>query len=632
MLWLVVLIPALGAVAASRLPRLAHQMSVADLTATAGLGVWAAATEATAAASWGPRLGLSLAAADFARVMVVLVPAVAIPIVLYAAATQKSGRTRLIALLSIFVGAMELLVLAEDLLTLLIGWELVGALSWILIAHEWRDASSAQQAAHAFITTRFGDLGLYVAAGVTFASTGSFDFSSIGEAAPSELQLIAAGLVLAAIAKSAQMPFSPWLFSAMAGPTPVSALLHSSTMVAAGAYLLIRLGPALSSVAWFGPVVIGIGLASAFGGGLVAAAQRHPKRLLAGSTTAQYGLMFVAIGAGSVFAAAVQLVTHASFKSLLFLSAGTAMHEAGSDDIAQMRLGRRLPLMAAFAAAGTLSLAAIPPLGGGWSKEQIAGAAFETSALLGAAVVLAGALSAFYGVRFWLLAFGPPSRPKLPAHLSGEILGAGALALFASTLTLLWLPQVNAAAADLVSGDVITVHASELVLGLAAIAAGAGAALLLDRRRELARGIPWAALSEAGRAWFGVGVVSRRFVVGPVLALSRGLARFDDRVIDAGVRLTARIATGTARLLRLRSEALLDATIEGVAAVTVRVASLSRSADERGVDRAAEEVAAAFGRGGQLGRRLQTGLTHHYYVIVTIGLVVVAAALAFGNS
>lgn len=632
MLWLVVFVPVLGAVAASRLPRRALQISMTAFTATAGLGVWAAATEAAAVAFWGPRLELSIAAADFARVMVVLVPAIALPVVLYAAATQKGGKIRLIALLSVFVGAMELLVLAADLLTLLIGWELVGALSWILIAHEWRDASSAQQAAHAFITTRFGDLGLYVAAGVTFASTGSFAFSSIDDAAPPELQLIAAGLVLAAIAKSAQVPFSPWLFSAMAGPTPVSALLHSSTMVAAGAYLLIRLGPALSSVTWFGPVLIGIGLASAFSGALVAAVQRHPKRLLAGSTTAQYGLMFVAIGAGSVFAAAAQLITHASFKSLLFLSAGTAMHEAGSEDIAEMRLGRRLPLMALFAAVGALSLAAIPPFGGGWSKEQVAGAAFETSALLGAAIIAAGGLSAFYAARFWLLAYGPPSRPKMPLRLSGETLSAGALALFAMTLAVLWLPQVNAAAADLVSGEVITVHASELGLGLAAIAAGAGAAFLRDRREELARGIPWSALTEAGRAWFGLGVVSRRFVVGPILALSRGLARFDDRVIDAGVRLTARIAAETARLLRRRSEVSLDAAIDGVAAVTVRVASLSRAADERGVDRTAEEVAAAFGRGGQLGRRLQTGLTHHYYVIVTIGFVAVVVALAFGNS
>lgn len=632
MLWLAVLLPVLGALVAARLPRFVHHTSIAALIATAGVGLWAAATEAAAVTSWGPRLALTLAAVDFARVMVVLVPVVAIPIVLYAAATETTGKARLVALLTAFVGAMELLVLAGDLLTLLIGWELVGALSWVLIAHEWRDASNAQQAAHAFITTRFGDLGLYVAAGVVFASTGSFAFSSIGDAAPSELQVIAAGLVLAAMAKSAQVPFSPWLFSAMAGPTPVSALLHSSTMVAAGAYLLIRLGPVLSSVTWFGPVVIGIGLAGAFGGGLVAAVHRHPKRLLAGSTTAQYGLMFVAIGAGSTVAAGAQLVTHAGFKSLLFLSAGAAIHEAGSDDIADMRLGRRLPVIAASAAVGALALAAIPPLGGAWSKEQIAGAAFESSTLLGVAVVVAGALSAFYAARFWLLAFGPGSGPQTPVRLSRGSVGPGLLALVSIVVGILWLPRVHDAAAGLLSGEVVAVHATELFLGLGAIAVGAGAAVLLGHRSQLAQGLLSAPLADAGRSWFGLASVARRGLVSPVLALSSGLARFDDRVVDAGVRLAARIATGLGALLRRRSELSLDAVVDGIGGATLVMAARSRAVDDRGVDRAAEEVAAAFGDGGRLLRRLQTGLTHHYYVIVAAGLLAVGAALALGRS
>ena len=631
MLWLAVLLPVVGALAAARLPRLAPHASIVALLATGGVGVWAAATGAVAVTSWGPRLALTLAAVDFARVMVVLVPTIAIPIVLYAAASDIAGRTRLVALLTAFVGAMELLVLAADLLTLLIGWELVGALSWVLIAHDWRDGSNAQQAAHAFITTRFGDLGLYIAAGATFASTGSFAFSSIGDAAPAELQLIAGGLLLAALAKSAQVPFSPWLFSAMAGPTPVSALLHSSTMVAAGAYLLIRLGPQLSSVTWFGPVLIGIGLASAFGGGLVAAVHRHPKRLLAGSTTAQYGLMFVAIGAGSPFAAAAQLVTHAAFKSLLFLSAGTAIHEAGSDDVAEMRLGRRIPLEAAVAAVGALALAAIPPLGGAWSKEQIAGTAFESSALLGATVVVAGALSAFYAVRFWLLAFGPGSGAKSPVRLSRASLGPALLALLSLALGVLWWSGVQEAAAGLASGDIVGVHATELLLGLGAIAVGAGSAVLLGRRSQLAQ-LPSAVLVDAGRAWLGLATVSRRAIVAPVLALSSGLARFDDRVVDAGVRLAARIATQVAALLRRRSELSLDAVVDGIGSATLVMAAGSRRVDDAGVDRTAEEVAAAFGSGGRLLRRLQTGLTHHYYVIVAVGLVAVVAALALGHS
>ena len=404
--WLLAVVPVVAAVVAVLVPRRATAIAVAALVSVVAVGIWAAATEATSIVSWGARLELTLAATSLSRVMAVLVPVIALPIVLYAAATETTGRVRLIALLTAFVGAMELLVVANDLLTLLIGWELVGALSWALIAHEWTDVSNAQKAAHAFITTRLGDLGLYVAAGITFGATGSFAFSHIARADSPQLQIVAAGTVLTAAAKSAQVPFSPWLFSAMAGPTPVSALLHSSTMVAAGAYLLARLGPQLDSVTWFAPAVIAIGLTSALAGGLVAAVHRHPKRLLAASTTAQYGLMFVAIGAGSIVAAAAQLVAHAAFKSLLFLTAGTAMHVSGSDDLSDMRLGTRLPTIAAFAAIGALALAALPPLGGAWSKEQISGAAFESSALLGVAVLAAALLGAFYGLRYWLLAFG----------------------------------------------------------------------------------------------------------------------------------------------------------------------------------------------------------------------------------
>src|SRR5919106_1154711 len=156
-------------------------IAAAALASVVVVGIWAAATETTSVVSWGPRLELTVAATAFSRVMVVLVPVIALPIVLYAAATETTGRIRLIALLTAFVGAMELLVAANDFLTLLIGWELVGALSWVLIAHEWTEVSNVQKAAHAFITTRLGDIGLYLAAGITFAATGSFAFSDITE-------------------------------------------------------------------------------------------------------------------------------------------------------------------------------------------------------------------------------------------------------------------------------------------------------------------------------------------------------------------------------------------------------------------------------------------------------------------
>ena len=630
--WLLVVLPLIAAVIAALVPRRALLIAAGALGTVAALGAWAAATEAASVVAWGPRLELTVAATGFARVMVVLVPVIALPIVLYAAATETAGRTRLIALLTAFVGAMELLVVADDLLTLLIGWELVGALSWILIGHGWGEAGNVQKASHAFITTRIGDLGLYIAAGIAFASTGSFAYSAIPDSSPPHLQVIAGGILLAAAAKSAQVPFSPWLFSAMAGPTPVSALLHSSTMVAAGAYLLVRLAPSLDAVAWFSPTVIAIGLTSALAGGVVAAVHRHPKRLLAASTTAQYGLMFVAIGAGSVVAGGAQLVTHAAFKSLLFLAAGAAMHAAGSDDLGSMRLGRRLPVIAGLASIGALALAALPPLGGGWSKEQIAGAAFELSPLLGAAVLVAGLLSAFYALRYWLLAFGPGSTTPKTTISTESTAPVGFLAFVSIALGLLWLPSVSAATADLAPGEVVSTRPWELALGIAAIAAGAGAVVLLERRSRLARSFLWPALAGAATEWFGIAALSRRVVAGPVLAISRALASFDDRVIDAGIRASARIASGFSRLLGRRSELSIDAIVNGIGGGTLSMAAASKVADDRGVDGAAEGVARGFGWAGGLLRKLQTGLSHHYYVIVAIGLVALMAALATGAS
>ena len=165
---------------------------------------------------------------------------------------------------------------------LLVAWELVGVMSWMLIGHHWRDARPPAAARTAFITTRDrGVLGLYVAAGVLFASTGSFRFEAITALDRPSADLVALGLLLAAAAKSAQVPFAQWLFAAMAGPTPVSALLHSATLVAAGAYLLIVTTPLLGAVPWFLPAIALVGLLTAFAGGAVAALhqRRNPRSL-----------------------------------------------------------------------------------------------------------------------------------------------------------------------------------------------------------------------------------------------------------------------------------------------------------------------------------------------------------------
>jgi hypothetical protein len=173
---------------------------------------------------------------------------------------------------------------------------------------------------------------------------------------------------------------------------------------------------------------------------------------------------------------------------------------------------------------------------------------------------------------------------------------------------------------------------AELALGLASLVVATGLVVALRRRALLARGLLTPTMSNAAAEWFGIATASRRVVVDPVLGISRALAAFDDRVIDAGVRASARIAGAFSGLLRRRSELSLDALVNGIGSGTLFMAIGTRVADDHGVDRATEGVARALGRGGELSRRLQSGSSHHYYMIVAIGLIAVVTALAIGAS
>lgn len=640
--------------------RLLGPAALAAVLATLGIAMWGATSEATTAFWWGPQLELTVGVEGLARVMAIVIPAVAAPIVLYAVAAEADdpGLAKLVGLLVTFVGAMELLVIAADLLSLLIAWELVGAISWALIGHHWRQKDRPQRAAHAFVTTRLGDIGLYLAAGAAFAGTGSFAYADLGRAGQAELDVIAVGVLLAAAAKSAQLPFSPWLFSAMAGPTPVSALLHSATMVAAGAYALTRLAPEFTGVAWFGPLTIAIGITTAIAGGLVALVQTDFKKALAASTSAQYGLMFAAIGAGSVAAAGLHLVTQAAFKSLLFLVAGVALNAAGTGRLSKMGFGRTMPVVALFAGVGTLALAAVPPMGGAFSKEAVLAASVEAGPWAGAGVVLAGLISALYAARLHLLAFGPgtavaPTRAPGRSEVAAMALLAGATL----AMSALWLPGGRGLVERFGGSELVTGSAWELPTSIASIASAFAASFWLQRRGRLAAlGLNTRAQRSA-EDWLGLPTLARVAVADPVLGLARALARFDDRVVDAGSRAVAAVAGLTSRTFSWWGERRLDGMVWGVAGGTLAAAHASRvvddrdvdgvvqavagstlvaarasrAVDERGVDAMVEGLAGAVGLAGRRSRKLQSGLTHHYYVIIAVGLVGVFLVAALGR-
>lgn len=655
MAWLLLLVPLAGAAGLAALRRRPAALlvgSVATMAATVVVGVWASVTQASAGWRWGGGIALGLSVEGLGRIMVVLVPAVALPVVAYAAATMRDDRglARLLALLSAFVAAMLVLVAAADLLTLLVGWELVGVTSWALIAHDWRDPERPRLAGHAFLTTRAGDLGLVAAAAVAVGVAGSADYGDLGSLRGWPAQVVGAGLLLAAAAKSAQLPFSPWLFSAMAGPTPVSALLHSATMVAAGAYLLARTVPLLDGAPWLPGAVAALGAATAVAGGIVATVQSDLKRALAASTSAQYGLVLVAVGAGSTAAAGAHLVTHAVFKSLLFLAAGVALHAAGTLELAKLRLGRALPFTAAAFAAGALALAAVPPLGAARSKEQVLAAAAHDSAWLGAAVAAAAFLSALYAGRLAVLAFGrgsagasalsPAPAPSGPesaetaAHSRPgpvERAALGGLAVASVALGALWLPGAGEVMEAATGGRLIEGAAWELPVSLAALAAAGAVVVLLARRGRLVTLALPPGVQTGLADWFGLPVVARRVVVDPVLSLSRTLATFDDRVVDAGVRAAARVPVALSRAASWWGEPSFDGVVRAVSGGTLRAAVISRRADEGGIDRAVEDLARGTGVAGRTSRRLQSGLAHQYYVIVAAGLVATVAVAALGR-
>lgn len=636
--WILLVAPLAGAGlvhALRRRPGALLAASSTAMSATLVAAAWAAAAGPTAGWRWGPGLVLGLQVEGLSRVMVVLIPAVALPVLAYAVATVRhdDGLARLVVLLCVFVAAMELLVAAGDLLTLLVGWELVGACSWALIAHDWRREDNPRLAGQAFLATRVGDLGLLAAAAVALTVTGSAGFDTLSALRGWPAHVVAAGLVMAAAAKSAQLPFSPWLFSAMAGPTPVSALLHSATMVAGGAYLLARTVPLVEGAPWFAGAVAALGAATAVAAGVVATVQRDLKRALAASTSAQYGLVLVAVGAGSTAAAGSHLVTHAVLKALLFLGAGVALHAAATLDLGSLRLGRTLPFTAVTFLAGALALAGVPPLGAARSKEAILAAAAHHSPWLGAAVVVASFLSALYATRLALLAFGPGPLGGARHRLPGPVERASLAVLMLGSLALgaLWLPGARGVAEGLTDGRWFDPAAWELPVSLAALLA-AGLVVMLFHRRDhlLTMAVP-DGMRRWLESWLGLPGLARSLIVDPVMAASRALASFDDRVVDAGVRAAARVPMALAGAAGWWGERGADGLVRAVSGATVRAAAASRVADERAVDRAVEQLARGTGVVGRNSRRLQDGLAHHYYVIVAAGLVATVVVAAAGR-
>jgi NADH-quinone oxidoreductase subunit L len=500
-----------------------------------------------------------LAVDGLSAVLVVTVAAVTVAVVIYAAGEREPGeaRGRFFGLLLVFAGAMLVTVTATGLAPLLMGFEVMGACSWALIGFWWREPRRVRAAHTAFLTTRTADLGLYVATGAALA--GGVPALALDRLAGAEapwLSLLTFGVVLAALGKSAQLPFSFWLSRAMQGPSPVSALLHSATMVAAGAYLLLRLQPLLAASGWGQPLVAWIGAATALLLGAVAAGQRDLKQLLAASTSSQIGFMVLAAGVGGVAGGVLQLVAHAATKSLLFLAAGAWLTALGTKDLAALAgAGRRWPVVGLTFAAGALTLGGVPPLSIWVAKDELLAAALRRSPALYMVGLAAAAVSGLYAGK----ALGAVLRPEAPGGQAGYDserpgtrrvtwamqLPLPMLAAVAAGVGVLALPPA-AAAFDRLLGvpDEPAPHPWQLLVSAVLAVAAVGLASWWTRQpARLPVPLPDAAQRWLA-GWLGLEAVAQRLVVRPALTCSRALARFDDAVVDGGVHGVAAIGPG----------------------------------------------------------------------------------------
>ncbi|MBS9405323.1 NADH-quinone oxidoreductase subunit L [Halomonas sp. TRM85114] len=568
-----------------------------------------------------PDMPLRLTAEPLTALLTVVIATVGTFVLIHSVGYMKreSGLPRFYAVMSLFLAAMQALVLAGDWILLLAAWELIGLCSYLLIGFWFQRPGAANAASRAFLYTRSADLGLYIAVFILIGSAGTSEIAATLNVGGNVA--VAAGLLLllAAMGKSAQVPLQDWLMGAMAGPTPVSALLHSATLVAAGAILLIRVTPLLAP-----EVLLAIGLAGGIttvAAGVIALAERDLKRLLAASTASQYGLMLIAVGAGVPLAALLHLVVHAAIKSALFLAAGDFQHARGGTGFDGLEsVGRVRPWTFAGFALAALALTGIPPLSGFFSKDMVIAAALSApgaawlAPLALAGTLLTGAYLARALRLLWRGAGG--ARPVAGAvwmnvGIWGLVIPAAGLGLvFAPIEALLGLPAPEAEGT------------AAVLLGLLAAVGGLALGWLVPARHLLGPIHPWAqsGLTVAG----GLTALVGR----PAMAVSRGCERLEDRLYATALRVGRRgltIARGCERL-----ERSLYGVVLGAGRANLAMAHLVRVGDERRIDGLIFALVAGVRAWGGRARALQSGLIHHSLAIsaVVTALMLVILILA----
>jgi NADH-quinone oxidoreductase subunit L len=526
----------------------------------------------------------------------------------YMAADARRGTY--FAWLNLFVAAMLILVLAQNFLVMFLGWEGVGLCSYLLIGFWFTRPEVPPAAKKAFIANRIGDVGFLIAMFLIFATFRSLDFDQVfgraGSVAGGTATAIALLLFLACTGKSAQIPLYVWLPDAMAGPTPVSALIHAATMVTAGVFLVARTHSLFEASSAATTTVVVIGAFTALLAALIAVAQDDIKRILAYSTVSQLGYMFIGVGLGPIgYAAGIfHLVTHAFFKAELFLGAGSVMH--GNDDSTDIKefggLRRAMPVTFVTTMAAWLAIIGFPFTSGFYSKDQILGAAFEHGGigmLAWVIGVLTAALTGFYMSRLVFLTFFGERRWPEGRH-----------------------PHE--------SPPVMT--APLLVLGLLALVGGAALSTFTGAGGRIQRFLqpvlgqaPEATSTALSAVWLSVIATAVAFAGVGIAWYLYGSGRVQWLALRERFALAWRVLSGKLYVDQLYE--LFTVRLGGAL-----VAFLAGPVDSGVIDGTVNDLAGAVGAAARRGRRLQTGLVRTYAVGVLGGAVLLLAFLVFRSS
>ncbi len=489
--------------------------------------------------------------------------------------SHDPNKRRFFAYLNLFVASMLLLVLADSYMLLFVGWEGVGLASYLLIGFWYHNPAYATAGNKAFWVNRVGDIGLILAMSMMFATFGAVDFASVnaavGEANTGALTAIGLLLLLAACGKSAQFPLQSWLGDAMAGPTPVSALIHAATMVTAGVYLVVRSHAIFEGAPNAQLAVAVVGAITLTYGAIVGCAKDDIKKALAASTMSQIGYMMLAAGLGSIgYAFAIfHLITHGFFKAGMFLGAGSVMHGM-NDQVDMRRFGNLAPYMKITwitFGLGWLAILGVPPFSGFWSKDKIIEAAFVGEGwrpwVFGLAALLGAGVTAFYMSRLFFMTFhgkarwteDPPQHPHespLTMTIPMMVLAVGSaglgLVLGPTNIFSDWLEPVTGHAEH--HEPVLSVPVL-MAATLIVVALGAGLAWVRYARDEVPLYAPAGnALTQAARKDLYQDDLNEAIFMWPGIKLVRSVIWTDNELVDGGAMGLGKLTGATATKLR----------------------------------------------------------------------------------